>query len=77
MKTQKATINDISKASSNASANKDYKRRRHLEMKKRIGILHYRRDRLEHELDAIKSALFNLNKQIQQDREFEQLTICD
>ena len=46
-------------------------------MKKRLGLLHYRRDRLEHELEAIKSALHHLDKQIQQDVAYEQLSICD
>ncbi len=45
----------------------DFRKRRRLEMKKKLGVLHYRRDRLEHELQAIRVALATLDKHIQRD----------
>ena len=53
----------------------DYLKRRQLEIKRRVGVLHYRRDRLERELKAIKSALFSLDQQMQRDSSCKQLTI--
>ena len=63
--------------SSKYSPPSDYRDRRRLDMKKRLGILHYRRDRLERELNAIKTALLTLDHQMQSDAAYEQLTMCD
>ena len=56
---------DSDSYSSNYSLKNDYKERRRLEMKRRLGLLNYRRERLERELGAIEISLFTLNKQIQ------------
>ena len=56
---------------------KDFRGRRRLEMKKRLGVLHYRRERLERELAGIKAALITLDRQIQRDVAYEQLSICE
>ncbi len=67
------TINDpLSYSSRN-----EYRNRRRQEMKKRLGVLHYRRERLERELEAIKAALFSLDQQMSRDAAYEQLSICD
>ncbi len=69
--------NSILNPSSSYSKGADFRQRRRLEMKKRLGVLHYRRDRLERELIAIQSALLTLDSQLKKDNAFEQLSICD
>ena len=49
--------------------------RRHLEMKRRLGVLRYRQDRLTNELKAIDSALISLNQQIRTDIGYKQLSL--
>ncbi len=80
MKQQNARLNNTSvqnNFSGNYSARSDYRERRRLNMKKRLVVLHYRRDRLERELQAINSALLQLDGQIQRDGAYEQLTMCE
>ncbi len=52
----------------------EYHERRRLEMNKKLGVLNYRRDRLERELEAIKTALINLNHQMQRDAASEKIS---
>ncbi len=58
-------------------ASSDCGERRRLEMKRRFGLLSYRRDRLERELKAIDNALITLDRQMQSHAMHEQLSICD
>ena len=51
----------------------DYRERRRLEMKRRMGLLHHKRARLERELKDIKMALIALDQQMQRDVENEKL----
>ena len=60
--------------SSNYFQKADHRERRRLEMKRRLGELHYKRDRLEHELSAIKNALLTLDSQMQRYAAYEQLS---
>ena len=76
MKNQTSEITDpedFSSCSSNDSFKKDFKERRRLDMKRRFGVLNYRRERLERELGAIKISLFTLKKQLQSDAAFSKL----
>ncbi len=57
--------------------NIDFGKRRQMEIKKQVGVLSYRRDRLERELSAINSALLALDKQMDIDKKYEQLSMCD
>ena len=52
----------------------DYRERRRLEMKRRMGVLHHKRICLEQELLAIKGALISLDQQMQRDQAFEKLS---
>tara|TARA_Y100001968_G_C18744942_1_gene430688 strand:+ start:31 stop:237 length:207 start_codon:yes stop_codon:yes gene_type:complete len=56
-------------------SNVEYETRRFTEMKKRIGLLQYRKERLMHELNAINSALSSLNKQVSHHSTYKQLSI--
>ena len=62
------SINDALKA--------DYREIRRLDLKKRLGVLLYRRERMERELEAIKAALSTLEAQMQRNVAYEQLSIC-
>ena len=62
------SINDALKA--------DYREIRRLDLKKRLGVLLYRRERMERELEAIKAALSTLEAQVQRNVAYEQLSIC-
>ncbi len=53
----------------------DYRERRRLEMKRRMGVLHHRRACLERELNDIKVALVSMDRQMQKDKAYEQLSI--
>ncbi|WP_236072541.1 hypothetical protein [Prochlorococcus marinus] len=46
-------------------------------LKKQLGVLLYRRERMERELEAIKAALSTLEDQMQRNVAYEQLSICD
>ncbi|KZR70631.1 hypothetical protein PMIT1313_00285 [Prochlorococcus marinus str. MIT 1313] len=62
------SINDALKA--------DYREIRRLDLKKRLGVLLYRRERMERELEAIKVALSTLEAQMQRNVAYERLSIC-
>ncbi len=55
--------------------NTEYKNRYKLEIDRRIGVLNYRRERLEHELCSINAALEKLNKQLKTDTIERQLSL--
>ncbi len=52
----------------------DFRERRRLEMKRRIGLLHHKRKCLERELLLIKDSLIALDAQIQRDHSFKKLS---
>ena len=52
-------------------------KRRHLEMKRRFGVLQSRRNNLECELEAIKICLFSMDKQMQRYSAYEEVFIRD
>ena len=54
---------------------KDYRERRRLEMKRRMGVLHHRRACLERELNEIKVALVSMDRQMQKDKAYEHLSL--
>ena len=68
-------MNTLNQPKRLSSTKNQYKERQMIAMKKRIGTLKYRRERLTHELNAINSALFELNKQILNNDSFKQLSI--
>ena len=49
--------------------------RNHMELKRRSVELHYRRDRLERELQAINTALLILDKQMDRDKRYTKLKV--
>ena len=49
--------------------------RNHMELKRRCVELHYRRDRLERELQAINTALLILDKQMDRDKRYTKLKV--
>tara|TARA_Y100001968_G_scaffold331726_1_gene387422 strand:+ start:9336 stop:9563 length:228 start_codon:yes stop_codon:yes gene_type:complete len=51
----------------------DYRERRRLEMKRRIGFLHHKRACLERELKEIKQALVSLDELLQREAANEKL----
>ena len=53
----------------------EYRDRKRLEMKRRMGILHHKRACLESELNSIKVALISLDKQMQRDSAYEKLSL--
>ncbi len=63
--------------STNYALKADYREIRRLDLKKRLGVLLYRRERMERELEAIKAALSTLEDQMQRNVAYEQLSICD
>ncbi len=52
-----------------------YGERRRLEMKRRFVMLQTRRSQLERELQTIKALLFSLDKQMQHQSSYKQLSI--
>tara|TARA_Y100001968_G_scaffold333747_1_gene399001 strand:- start:5872 stop:6063 length:192 start_codon:yes stop_codon:yes gene_type:complete len=52
-----------------------YRERKRLEMKRRMGVLHHRRACLEQELNNIKVALISMDRQMQKDKAYEQLSL--
>ncbi len=62
--------------STNDALKADYREIRRLDLKKRLGVLLYRRERMERELEAIKAALSTLEAQMQRNVAYEQLSIC-
>ena len=60
--------NDQAQVATNYNINNDmsnnYKKRRRLEIKRRQGLLEYRKERLERELKSIKLALLALEDQV-------------
>ena len=62
--------------STNDSLKADYCEIHRLDLKKRFGVLLYRRERMERELEAIKAALSTLEAQMQRNVAYEQLSIC-
>mgnify|MGYP001171794113 CR=1 FL=1 len=63
--------------STNYALKADYREIRRLDLKKRLGVLLYRRERMERELEAIKAALSTLEEQMKSNVAYEQLSICD
>jgi len=63
--------------STNYALKADYREIRRLDLKKRLGVLLYRRERMERELEAIKAALSTLEHQMQRNVAYEQLSLCD
>ena len=63
--------------STNYDLKADYREIRRLDLKKRLGVLLYRRERMERELEAIKAALSTLEEQMKSNVAYEQLSICD
>lgn len=61
--------------STNDALKADYREIRRLE-KKRLGVLLYRRESMERELEAIKAALSTFEAQMQRNVAYEQLSIC-
>ena len=53
--------------------NDNYRDRRRLEMKRRIGLLQHKRSCLERELRAINNILHSLNMQVERDAKYEKL----
>ncbi|WP_320676967.1 lactate dehydrogenase [Prochlorococcus sp. MIT 1300] len=66
---------DSSDAYKKTAPNQDFNKRRRLEIKRRQGLLTYRRERLERELHAIEICLTSLDKQLQKEHTYEQLSI--
>tara|TARA_Y100001968_G_C19405578_1_gene743444 strand:- start:1233 stop:1442 length:210 start_codon:yes stop_codon:yes gene_type:complete len=58
------------KTKATSSRNFDYLERKRLEMKRRVGILKYKRSCLERELISIQGALRSLEDQISKDQGF-------
>ncbi len=63
--------------STNYALKADYRQIRRLDLKKRLGVLLYRGEHMERELEAIKAALSTLEDQMQRNVAYEQLSICD
>ena len=63
--------------STNYALKADYRESRRLDLKKRLGVLLYRRERMERELEAIKAALSTLEEQMKSNVAYEHLSICD
>ena len=63
--------------STNDALKADYREIRRLDLKKQLGVLLYRRERMERELEAIKAAFSTLEAQMQRNVAYEQLSICD
>ena len=57
------------------ASNEDSRKRRYLELTRRLGVLKYRRDRLTIELKAINVAMSSLDQQMRQDKIYQQLSI--
>ena len=78
---QKQQVSSNPKASpfeykyTNFRRNTEYRKRYKLEIDRRIGVLNYRRDRLEHELNSINAALDKLNRQLNTDTQETQLSL--
>ena len=63
--------------STNYALKSDYREIRRLDLKKQLGVLLYRRERMERELEAIKAALSTLEAQMQRNVAYKQLSICN
>ena len=62
--------------STNYALKADYREIRRLDLKKRLGVLLYKCERMERVLEAIKGALSTLEDQMQRNVAYEQLSIC-
>ena len=70
-----AKVNESIRDSSDQLQQIDQTERHSQEMKRRFEELHYRRNRLEHELKAVNAALTNLNSQLQTCAAYKQLSM--
>ena len=74
MKKEPNLINQYSQLNGAFSLAIDYRERKRLEMKRRMGVLHHKRSCLERELIAIKKSLIALDQEMQRDQSLEKLS---
>ena len=74
MKKEPTLINQYSQLNGTFSLAIDYRERKRLEMKRRMGVLHHKRSCLERELIAIKKSLIALDQEMQRDQSLEKLS---